>query len=381
MTVPWNQHIPEDQMGIVKRGNSQYWYIQFQLQGRTYIRSAKTTEKRIAEQMEREWKRELHARTYLGQKDRITIRNAVEQFLESKVGTPGHHSMSVNKTALFRLFRVDRYLDEITSIDLERIKRDREAEGVKPATIRHLFNLIRGTWKHARRLGYQVSQFEFPTLKAGKHRLRYLTLDEESRLVAELNPRREIKCLPIYEDRLPEMVSQMWDAHDLVILLLDTGARYSEIASLEWRQVILDSREIHLWRAKVQNESVLYMTDRVYEVLNRRYIGQGAYSFVFQNKTGGRRGYTSQPIRKALKRAGITGCSIHTFRHTHASRLIQNGMSVYEVKEVLGHSDIKTTMRYAHLEKRQVHSKARDVINRLNQLSSDVKAGKLLNAE
>ena len=60
---------------------------------------------------------------------------------------------------------------------------------------------------------------------------------------------------------------------------------------------------------------------------------------------------------------------MHTLRHTLASRLIQNGMSVYEVREILGHSDIKTTMRYAHLEQRQVTSKARDVINQLNQRS------------
>jgi len=45
-------------------------------------------------------------------------------------------------------------------------------------------------------------------------------------------------------------------------------------------------------------------------------------------------------------------------------------MSVYEVREILGHSDIKTTMRYAHLESRQVTSKARDVINQLNQRNS-----------
>jgi site-specific recombinase XerD len=74
-------------------------------------------------------------------------------------------------------------------------------------------------------------------------------------------------------------------------------------------------------------------------------------------------------IRKAIQRAGLRDCRIHTLRHTHASRLIQNGMSVYEVKEILGHSDIKTILRYAHLESRQVTSKARDVINRLNRNS------------
>ena len=79
------------------------------------------------------------------------------------------------------------------------------------------------------------------------------------------------------------------------------------------------------------------------------------------------RGYCTQSIRKALKRAGLTNSTVHTLRHTLASRLIQNGMSVYEVKDILGHNDIKTTMRYAHLEQKQVTLKARDVINQINQ--------------
>ncbi|HIB84645.1 MAG TPA: integrase, partial [Chromatiaceae bacterium] len=73
---------------------------------------------------------------------------------------------------------------------------------------------------------------------------------------------------------------------------------------------------------------------------------------------------------KAIKRAGLSDVTIHTFRHTHASRLIQNGMSVYEVKEMLGHTDIKTTLRYAHLEQREVSCRARDVIDLLNSESS-----------
>jgi site-specific recombinase XerD len=47
--------------------------------------------------------------------------------------------------------------------------------------------------------------------------------------------------------------------------------------------------------------------------------------------------------------------------------LIQNGLNIYEVKEILGHADIKTTMRYAHIEQRTVSFKAREVINNLNE--------------
>ena len=160
----------------------------------------------------------------------------------------------------------------------------------------------------------------------------------------------------------------MQDAFDLVILLLDTGARYSEIANIEWRNIDLTDRTIQLWRSKVENETVLFMTDRVFDVLSRR-LDTKSSPFIFNNRDGAPRGYCTQSIRKAILRAGLQNCRVHTLRHTHASRLIQNGMSVYEVREILGHSDIKTTMRYAHLESRQVTSKARDVINRLNQSS------------
>ncbi|MER2635045.1 MAG: tyrosine-type recombinase/integrase [Rhizobiaceae bacterium] len=59
-------------------------------------------------------------------------------------------------------------------------------------------------------------------------------------------------------------------------------------------------------------------------------------------------------------------CTIHTLRHTHAPRLVQNGLTIHEVNSVLGHADIRPTMRYAHLEQATVTRKARDIINALN---------------
>lgn len=353
-------------MSIVKRGYSKYWYISFQFNGRQYIRSSKTTNKKIAEQMEVEWKAQIHSQQYLGRKSRISLSDAFEQYKATKQGMAIYKNLAAHETVLRRSLSMAKHLDELTSHDVERFKQKRISEGVGPEAIKYGLQVIKGTWKFAKKLGYQVSELEFPTVKIPKAPLRYLTSDEETRLLAELNPNREGRGLPAISERRDELKRTMQDAYDLVILLLDTGARYSEIANIEWQRIDLTERTIHLWRSKVENETVLYMTDRVFEVLSRRSANETG-QYVFSNKDGDARGYSTQSIRKAIARAGLKNCRVHTLRHTHASRLIQNGMSVYEVREILGHSDIKTTMRYAHLEQRQVTAKARDVMNRLNQ--------------
>jgi len=354
-------------MSVVKRGNSKYWYIQFQLSGRTYIRSSRTTNKKIAEQMEVEWKSKLHAQRFLGTREQISLAEAIERFMSTKERTPNYQNLYGQQQVVARLMNIRKPLNELNLHDLERFKRDREAEGVGAQTVKHSFNVIRGAWKHARKLGFATSDLDFPQVKLPKYRLRFLSDEEERRLLKELDPRREIKGLMPYAERPADLKRTMQDAYDLVTLLLDTGARYSEVANIKWIQIFVEQREIHLWRPKVQNETILYMTHRVYEVLKRRTTARDGAVYVFQNKKGGPRGYAGQAITKALRRAGLSDCTIHTMRHTFASRLIQNGMSIYEVKEILGHADIKTTMRYAHLERRHVSVKARDVIEALSR--------------
>jgi integrase len=316
--------------------------------------------------MEREWKVKLHSQQFLGQKETARFEQIMERFIEPKSGTANHRTLCIHARVLRSRFPVMNLLHEITNEDIERFTMSRLQEGISTQTITHSFNLIRGTFTYGRKLGYLVGDIEFPSLSLPKHRLRYLSMEEEKRLLNALNPRREGKGLKPLDERSSEMVRTMQDAYDLVVLLLDTGARYSEIANIEWSNIDLAERTIRLWRPKVRNESILYMTDRAYAVLNRRHDDQQS-EHVFRNKRGGPRGYATQSIRKAMKNVGLSDCTVHTLRHTHATRLIQNGLTVYEVMEILGHADIKTTMRYAHLEQQDVSSKARDVINRLNK--------------
>jgi integrase len=357
-------------MSVVKRGNSKNWYIHFQFNGQTYVKSSKTTNKKIAEAMEIELKAKLHAETYQGRKQRITVADAFHMYKASKKGIASYNNLVAQETVLSRLLPMKKYIDELTSHDLERFKQARIAEGVGAEIIKYGLLLIHGTCKFAQKMGYQVSTLEFPSVQIPKSPLRYLNEQEEQRLLKELSPDREGTGLKPLAERSEELKRMMQDSFDLVVLLLDTGARYSEIANIEWSRIDLAERAIHLWRSKVQNETILYMSDRVFTVLSRRSADKTS-CYVFSNSDGKARGYCTQSIRKAILRAGLHNCKVHTLRHTHASRLIQNGMSVYEVKEILGHADIKTTLRYSHLESRQVMSKARDVINRLNQMSMD----------
>lgn len=232
-------------------------------------------------------------------------------------------------------------------------------------TIKHLLGVIRGTLIFAKRMGYQVSDIEFPKMKVDKGRLRYLSFDEEKRLLIAIDPRREVKGLAKYEDRHQLLKSEMNDMYDFLVILLDTGARHGEIRTLEWSRIDLNEKVISLWRPKVRNESIIFMTDRVFDILQRRKL-ESVGPYVFTDRSGGPKRYSPASIRKAFDRAGLPGCTAHTLRHTHASRLIQNGLNIYEVKEMLGHSDIKTTLRYAHIEQRSVSKKAREVINNLN---------------
>lgn len=352
-------------MSIFKRNGEGNYYIQFNYRGKTYVKSSKTTNKKVAERMERDWKIEIHAQEELGERQRITLKDALEKYVESKKNTSSYDYAWRNASVLNQKFPTGMYIDELRDWHLTRFKSTREQEGCAAQTIKHNFQSIRSAWTWAKDNGYLVKELEYPKMKLAKHRLRYLSLEEEKRLLAALDPKVDLPFRPKYEDRPDKENQHRQDNYDLVILLLDTGARYSEIANIAWDRIDLEEKVIHLWRPKVRNESIIYMTGRVHEVLKRR-SESAVGEYVFTNVKGGARGYTSKGIFRAFERAGLQDFRIHDLRHTCASRLIQNGMSLYEVAQMLGHVDVQTTQRYAHLENRDIGLKARDIMERIN---------------
>lgn len=353
-------------MTLVKRSNSPYWYAQFQIDHETFIRSTKTTDRKVAERMEAKFRADAHEELILGKKKTITVVASLDQFLQSRQGTPNYSNLVSKRKTLLRFFKGKTLVSRITNSDLENFKQARLAEGVTAQTIKHGINLLLAAFRHAKRLGYDVPDLRPPKLKLGTGRLRYLSFDEERRLLEELDPTRAANGLASTDKRNEEMKRAQQDNYDLAVLLLDTGARYSEIASLSWSQIDLEEGSLTLWRSKVQNESLLFLSRRSLAILNRRRAAS-EHDYVFVSKKGEARGYNVIALRKALNRSGLFDCTVHTLRHTHASRLVQHGMSVYEVRAILGHADIRTTMRYAHLEQRAVTQRARQLVDEWQQ--------------
>lgn len=114
----------------------------------------------------------------------------------------------------------------------------------------------------------------------------------------------------------------------------------------------MEAGTISLYRHKTNTESVIYMKNRVKEVLRKR---DKTTDKVFMTTC-------SMVIRDAIKKAGLK-----VFRHTCATRLIRNGLSLYEVSVMLGHRNPATTVRYAHLENTRVTAKAAQLLNGLNK--------------
>lgn len=356
-------------MSLIKRPNSKYWYVQFQLNHQTFVRSTRSTDRRTAEKIAEKIRQTATTEQFLGSTKPLKLQEALDRFVASKAGQANARNLIAHREAIIKALGGATQLSSITSSSVDQFRRWRVLEGCAAQTVKHGVNCLMGALRLARRDGFAVGEVQAPSIRIANARLRYLSVAEEQRLLVELDPERPSNGLRSVHLRDPVQQRFMQDNCDLVVLLLDTGARYGEIANFKWDQIDLPNKAINLWRPKVANEGIIFMTGRVHTLLSRRYETR-AGAYVFTNKKGGARGYSAAAIRKAFNRANLADCTIHTLRHTHATRLVQAGLSLYEVKAVLGHTDIRTTMRYAHLEQATVTAKARDVIESFNAASA-----------
>lgn len=146
----------------------------------------------------------------------------------------------------------------------------------------------------------------------------------------------------------------------IAMFLLSTGCRVSEALHAEWHHVDRDQR---VWRIPATNSKSKRMrsvplNDSALHVLDQLDT-EGEFTHVFMNKQR-RMPYTT--IAKVWGRlrikAGLPKLRIHDLRHAYASLLVSSGRTLYEVQQILGHSDPKVTMRYSHLSSKTLQEAA-----------------------
>ena len=209
-------------MSVYKRGK--YWVVQFNHSKKTYTRSSKSTRKRDALELERQMRQQLVDTQVLGHREHIKLHEACESLLGSSRDS-GPYETLVTATNRFKDYFNDIVLNEITNRDLSRWVEYERKRGIKDVTIRLWSRQFNKICRNANRLGYYIPDYEWGEWNIKDKPIRYLTDDEEQKILKELDP-----CLV----KDPAHKKSRQAARDIFILMVDGGFRINEASIMQW---------------------------------------------------------------------------------------------------------------------------------------------------
>lgn len=228
-------------------------------------------------------------------------------------------------------------LDEITHEDVKRVIEKRIEKGDAPASANRTLILARYMFNQA--LKWKVPGVsenpasDVEMLHVNNQIERYLNDEETATLYAEVTKSRN-KTLK-----------------SIIAALILTGARKSEVLNAEWSEIDFERRSWRIPDSKSGYPRHIPLNDQMITLLKTLEARNTRGSkYVFANPKSGKPFVTFYHAwDKARRAAGLPNLRVHDLRHSFASLLVNSGRSIYEVQRLLGHTQIKTTMRYAHL--------------------------------
>ncbi len=257
-------------------------------------------------------------------------------------------------------------LDAITGRDLEQIRTAWMQAGNKASTVNRKMGSISGVFSRAVEWEY-IDTHPLAKLKQlkvdSKGVIRYLAADETKRLRDALDARQdEMRAeresanawrTDRHKEPMPSLLELPFTDHlkPMVLVSLNTGMRRGELFDLKWSAVNFDTKTITVAgvTTKTSDTRHIPMNKETIGVLEawKKQVSKSAY--VFPGQGGGRFEDVKSAWLKLLERAQIDGFRWHDMRHDFASRLVMAGVPLNTVRDLLGHADIKMTLRYAHL--------------------------------
>ncbi len=317
-------------MGVYLRGKS--YYIDFYYEGKRYTEKVGKVSKGVAEEkldikrseaIRGEWKPKVI---------RVPFEKFKEQYLEYSGANkrPGSFRRDQVSIKALSVFLGSKALSEINPLLIERYKQDRK-EKVKPGTInrelsclRHMFTMAIKWGRAQKNPVKEVKMFKEP-----KGRERILSEEEEGRLLEAVRSTTKSRHL-----------------EPIIITALNTGMRRGEILNLKWGNVDFKAGVIIVEGTKNGEIRRIPMNKKLTDILgNAKKLSNSEYVF---SENGKPYGDVKTGWWNALKRAKIEGLTFHSLRHTFGTRLGMAGVDIRTIQELMGHKEIKMTMRYSH---------------------------------
>lgn len=226
-----------------------------------------------------------------------------------------------------------RRLEEITTFDVERWLSDLRSSGLAPSTCNRILATLKGIFSLAEIYGH-IAFGASPCrhvrqMKVLPRRERFLNGEEGRRLMRELaqSERQEAKVIQ---------------------LLLLTGARKSEILKARWEELDCERGILTVPLSKSGKPRYIFLSReavRIFEGIERTEMCE----WIFPGRKAQKPVSDIYQFWNSIRcKLGMRDVRLHDLRHSYASYLVGAGHTLYETQQLLGHSDPRTTMRYAH---------------------------------
>ena len=335
-------------MGVYKRKRKQqdgsihnYWYIRYWADGnekKESIGKVGEVTKAVAQTKLEERKRQVR----LGQLDMIdaeipTLQEFSEHYIIYVRDVKQNRSWkcAIQYLGHLKLSFAEKKLSQITVKDIDDYKLLR-LRRVKPATVNRELACLSHLFNYAKRQKLFFGENPVSISKLlPEHNIidRILTAEEEERLLELSSP--ELRAI--------------------IICALNTGMRKGEILTLRWENIDHENDIITLEHTNTKSKKTrrIPINSTMRTLLREQKLKGGGSDHVFLSSKGTpykRHDSIKQAYVGVCKRANIIGLRFHDLRHTAATRMVEAGVSIVVVSKILGHADLKTTMRYAHPE-------------------------------
>ena len=227
-------------------------------------------------------------------------------------------------------------LRNLTPLDIERFRASRIKKGNSKSTVNRYLQLMGKMFNLAIEEGYleenparKVKSFsEKDNLKE-----RILTHVEEEKLMANCSGTLK----------------------SIIAVALNTGMRRAEILNLTWNQVDFQAKRIKVVKTKSGKPRFIPVNDDLFKQILKLKSENGQSPFVFLNPATKKPFLDMKtPFKRACRISGIEGLRFHDLRHTFATRLVEKGIHIRNIRDLLGHFSVTVTERYAHSNDEQM---------------------------